>query len=67
MNKRIAFNRATRDFDMYLNDRYVGSRATHHGAQAELDRLAMAELTHPHAEGRVELMDRLYRLERQVA
>lgn len=65
--KEIIRNRASRDFDMFLDGRYVGSRATHQGAQSELDRLAMAELTHPHAEGRQELMSKLYSLDRRTA
>lgn len=67
MNKHIAYNRFNKDFDMFLNDKYVGSRSTHQGAQEELDQLAMAELTHPHAEGRQELMSKLYSLDRSAA
>ena len=40
MQKQVKFNRANRDYDMYLNGRYVGSRGTYTEAQAELDRLA---------------------------
>lgn len=65
--KEIIRNRASRDYDMFLDGRYVGSRATHQGAQSELDRLAMAELTHPHAEGRQDLMSKLYSLDRRTA
>lgn len=65
--KEIIRNRLNKDYDMFLDGRYVGSRSTHQGAQQELDRLAMAELTHPHAAGRVELMSRLYSLDRRVA
>jgi hypothetical protein len=43
--KEIVRNRLNRDYDMFLNGRYVGSRATHTEAQAELDRLAYDELT----------------------
>lgn len=44
MNKRIRFNRATKDFDMYLGNEYVGSRATYAEAEAELDRLVFEGL-----------------------
>lgn len=64
--KEIKRNRATSDYDMYLNGRYVGSRATHSGAQSELDRLAYDELTHPQSEGRQELMTRLHSLDRRA-
>lgn len=46
MTKQIKFNRDTKDFDLFLNGRYVGSRATHTEAQTELDRLAFETLTH---------------------
>lgn len=64
--KDIIRNRLNKDYDMFLNGRYVGSRETHSGAQQELDRLAMAELTHPHSEGRQELMTRLHSLDRRA-
>jgi hypothetical protein len=44
--KEVKFNRANKDYDMYLNGRYVGSCGSHGEATAELDRLAHAELTH---------------------
>lgn len=44
MSKRIKFDRLTRDFAMYLDNRYVGSRATYSEAEAELDRLALEQL-----------------------
>lgn len=65
--KEIIRNRLNKDYDMFLDGRYVGSRATHQGAQSELDRLALAELTHPHDAGRQELMSKLYSLDRRVA
>ena len=55
------------EFDMYYDGRYIGTRATHQGAQQELDRLAYDELLHPHSEGRQELMDKLYTLDRRAA
>jgi hypothetical protein len=67
MMKEIVRNRLNKDYDMFLDDRYVGSRDTHSGAQQELDRLAMAELTHPQSEGRQELMSKLYSLDRRAA
>lgn len=42
--KEIKRNRLNKDYDMFLDGRYVGSRATHTEAQAELDRLAFEEL-----------------------
>lgn len=47
--KEVKFNRETKDFDMYLAGRYVGSCATSQAARAELDRIAYAELTHQQA------------------
>lgn len=44
MNKRISYNRDTKDFDMYLDGEYVGSRGTRAEAEAELDRLAFEGL-----------------------
>jgi len=67
MNKRIQFDRKTKDYAMYLDGRYVGSRATHAGAQAELDRLAFDELTHPIDDGRREFLEKLYSLSRRAA
>lgn len=40
MTKHIQFNRSTKDFDMFLDGEYVGSRATHYEAEIELDHLA---------------------------
>ena len=44
--KEIIRNRLSKDYDMYLDGRYVGSRASYHEAETELDRLAFAALTH---------------------
>lgn len=44
--KEVKFNRANKDWDMFLGGEYVGSRSTPQEARAELDRLAHAELTH---------------------
>lgn len=38
--KEIKYNRDTKDYDLYLNGEYVGSRSTHFEAEIELDRLA---------------------------
>lgn len=43
--KDIKRNRLNKDYDMFLDGRYVGSRATYTEAQIELDRLAYEELT----------------------
>ena len=44
MSKQVKFNRANRDFDMFLDGRYVGSRASYAEAEAELDRLVYEAL-----------------------
>jgi hypothetical protein len=44
--KEIIRNRLSKDYDMFLDGRYVGSRASYHEAETELDRLAFAALTH---------------------
>ena len=67
MNKRIQYDRSTKDYAMYLDGRYVGSRATHAGAQAELDRLAYEDLTHPIDDERREFLNKLYSLSRRAA
>lgn len=41
--KEIKYDKLTGDFSMYLNNRYVGSRATYRAAEVELDRLAFEE------------------------
>ena len=46
MTKLIAYNRKNKDYDMWLNDRYVGSRATYRDAERALDEMAYDELTH---------------------
>jgi hypothetical protein len=46
MQKTITFNRDTKDFDMFLDGAYVGSRARHLEAEVELDRLAYAAAQH---------------------
>lgn len=45
-SKEIKFDRTTKDWAMYLNGEYVGSCSTPQDAQAELDRLATAQLAH---------------------
>lgn len=46
MTKEIRYDRSTKDFAMYLNGEYVGSRSDRTEAQVELDRLAYEALTH---------------------
>jgi len=46
MNKQITRNRANKDYDMFLNGEYVGSRETYRDAEIELDRLAFEQLSH---------------------
>lgn len=46
MDKQVKFNRDTRDFDMYLDGQYVGSRATYTEASEELNRLVFERLAH---------------------
>jgi len=40
MNKRIQYDRNTRDFAAYLNDEIIGYFGSYHEAEVELDRLA---------------------------
>ena len=44
ITKEIKYNRHTKDYDMLLNGEYVGSEASHHSAEDELDRLAFERL-----------------------
>lgn len=46
MNKQIKRNKANRDYDMFLDGQYVGSRETYHDAEIELDRIASDLLSH---------------------
>jgi len=46
MTKLIAYNNKNRDFDMWLNDEYVGSRATYAECETYLDGLVYEMLTH---------------------
>lgn len=46
MKKEIKRNRATHDYDMFIDGRYIGSRATHREAELELDRIVLATLQH---------------------
>lgn len=46
ITKEIKRNKQTKDFDLYLNGEYVGSRETSQEACAELDRLALQALAH---------------------
>lgn len=46
MQKLITYNRSNRDFDMYLDGAFVGSRERHIDAEVELDRLAYEALSH---------------------
>lgn len=42
--KWVRYNRETRDFDMYLDGQYVGSRATKLEAETALDTLVYEQL-----------------------
>lgn len=44
MTKQIKFNRSNKDFDMYLDGQYVGSRASHIEAEQALDEMAYEAL-----------------------
>ena len=46
MQKLITYNRANKDFDMFLDGEYQGSRERHIEAEVELDRLAYEALIH---------------------
>jgi hypothetical protein len=46
MIKRITYNRANHDFDMFLDNEYKGSRERHVEAEVELDRLAFEAAQH---------------------
>jgi hypothetical protein len=45
MQKEIKRNRQNKDFDMFLNGRYVGSRDTYTEAHVALDQLAYDALS----------------------
>lgn len=45
MSKQIKRNKANRDYDMFLDGRYVGSRDTYTEAQIALDQLAFDALS----------------------
>jgi len=45
MSKQIKRNRQNKDYDMFLDGRYVGSRDTYTEAQTALDRLAFDQLS----------------------
>lgn len=42
MNKEIKYDRASRDYAMYLNGELVGYASTYHDAEVELDYIASA-------------------------
>lgn len=44
ITKEIRYSRLTKDYDMYLDGEYVGSEASYHAAEVELDRLAYEQL-----------------------
>jgi len=46
MQKLITYNRANKDFDMFLDGRHIGSRERHIEAEVELDRVAYEAMTH---------------------
>jgi hypothetical protein len=43
--KLIKFNRQTKDYDMFYQTEYIGSRSTYQEAREELDRIAYEQLT----------------------
>ncbi len=46
MNREIRYNRANRDYDLFLDGEYVGSAATYHDGENRLDAMVSAALTH---------------------
>lgn len=44
ITKEIRYSRLTKDYDMLLDGEYVGSEASYHAAEVELDRLAYEQL-----------------------
>lgn len=44
MTKEVKRNPETRDFDMYLDREYIGSRSTPKEAREELDRVALEQM-----------------------
>ena len=55
--KEHFYNRDSRDFDLYLNKRYIGSAATMVEANRRLDEAAYAEASHPLPTGTEEAPD----------
>jgi len=45
MSKEIKRNKANRDYDMFLDGRYIGSRDTYTEAQTALDQAAFDQLS----------------------
>ena len=45
MSKEIKFNRQNKDFDCFLNGRYIGSRSSRTEAQTLVDQAAYDALT----------------------
>lgn len=45
MSKEIKFNRQNKDFDCFLNGRYIGSRSSRIDAQILLDQAAFDALS----------------------
>lgn len=46
MSKQIKFNRANKDYGMYLDGQYVGSAGSHSEAERILNEMAYEALTH---------------------
>jgi hypothetical protein len=44
--KEIRYSRITRDFDLYIDGQYVGSRSSYHEAEVALDEIILDKLTH---------------------
>ena len=42
----IKYNRLNKDYDLFLNGRYVGSAANHHDGENKLNQLIWDEMTH---------------------
>ena len=43
--RKIKYNRESRDYDLFLDGRYVGSAATYHEAEVTLDQLVFELLS----------------------
>ncbi len=48
--REIRYSRHTHDYDLYLDGRYVGSAATYHEAETQLDEMVYEMLMHQPAQ-----------------